>query len=99
MGEKPPPARFGDFIGHGTSCKVGHEIATSRGGRQLTEDGDRNANGTLKSWPQFVLEDKPSPTGRFAFTSWKLWKKGDPLVPSGLLGPVTMRACTIATPH
>ncbi len=69
------------------------------GDEQLTEDGDRNANGTLKSWPQFVLEDKPSPTGRFAFTSWKLWKKGDPLVPSGLLGPVTMRACTIATPH
>jgi hypothetical protein len=58
------------------------------GDEQLPEDSDRNPNGTLKSWPSWLLEGKPSPSGRFTFTSWRLWKKDDPLVPSGLLGPV-----------
>jgi hypothetical protein len=62
------------------------------GDEQLPEDSDRNANGTLKSWPQWLQEGQPSPTGRFTFTSWRLWKKGDPLVESGLLGPVTLQA-------
>ena len=35
---------------------------------------------------------QPSPTGRFTFTSWRLWKKDDPLVESGLLGPVTLQS-------
>ena len=62
------------------------------GDEALPEDSDRNPNGTLKTWPQWLAENKPSPTGRFAFTSWRLWKKGEPLQPSGLIGPVTLRA-------
>jgi hypothetical protein len=58
------------------------------GDESLPEDSDRNANGTLKSWPEWVQQGKPSPTGRFTFTSWRLWKKTDSLQPSGLLGPV-----------
>jgi hypothetical protein len=58
------------------------------GDEQLPEDSDRNPNGTLKSWPQWLHEGQASPTGRFTFTSWRLWKKADPLAPSGLLGPV-----------
>ncbi len=61
------------------------------GDEQLPDDCDRNPNGTLKSWPSWVQEGKPSPTGRYTFSSWKLWKKGDPLQESGLLGPVTLR--------
>ena len=61
------------------------------GDEQLPEDSSRNANGTLKSWPQWLQESKPSPTGRFTFTSWRLWKKDAPLQESGLLGPVTLR--------
>jgi len=45
----------------------------------------------LKVWPAWVNEGKVSPTGRFTFTSWRLWKKTDALVPSGLLGPVTIQ--------
>ncbi len=60
------------------------------GDEQLPEDSDRNPNGTLKSWPAWLAEGKPSPTGRYTFTSWRLWKKNDPLVESGLLGPVTL---------
>ena len=60
------------------------------GDEQLPEDSERNADGTLKAWPQWVLEGKPSPTGRFSFTTWRLWGKNDPLQPSGLIGPVTL---------
>ncbi|HEY4245910.1 MAG TPA: glycosyl hydrolase [Lacunisphaera sp.] len=61
------------------------------GDEQLPEDSDRNANGTLKKWPQWLLDEKPSPSGRFTFSSWRLWKKEDPLQESGLIGPVTLR--------
>ena len=60
------------------------------GDEQLPEDSERNPNGTLKVWPEWLQEGKASPTGRYTFTSWRLWKKDDPLVPSGLLGPVTL---------
>jgi len=62
------------------------------GDEKLPEDSPRNPNGTLKEWPQWVLEGKPSPTGRYTFTTWRLWDKNDPLIESGLLGPVTLRA-------
>jgi hypothetical protein len=62
------------------------------GDEQLPEDSDRNPNGTLKSWPQWLPAGKPSPTGRYTFTSWRLWKKDEALLKSGLLGPVTIQA-------
>ncbi|MFA6174119.1 MAG: glycosyl hydrolase [Kiritimatiellales bacterium] len=65
------------------------------GDEQLPEDSDRNPNGTLKSWPSWLNEGKPSPTGRFTFTSWRLWKKDDALAESGLLGPVTLQTAGI----
>ena len=64
------------------------------GDEQLPEDKERNAKGTLDAWPAWLQEGKPNPTGRFTFSSWKLWKKGDPLVESGLIGPVTLRTAT-----
>ncbi len=67
------------------------------GDEQLPEDSDRNPNGTLKAWPRWLQEGKPSPTGRYTFTSWRLWKKNDPLQPSGLLGPVRLLAAESRT--
>ena len=61
------------------------------GDEQLPEDSARNPDGTLKAWPQWLQQGKPSPTGRLTFTSWRLWKKSDPLQPSGLIGPVKLR--------
>ena len=61
------------------------------GDELLPEDGIRNPNGTLKAWPEWLLHGKASPTGRFTFTSWKLWRKDEKLLPSGLLGPVRIR--------
>jgi hypothetical protein len=60
------------------------------GDEHLPQDSERNKDGTLKSWPQWVLDNKPNPTGRFTFTSWRLWKASDPLLESGLIGPVTL---------
>jgi hypothetical protein len=60
------------------------------GDEQLPEDSERNPDGTLKSWPPWLLAGKPSPTGRYTFSMWHLWKKTDPLLESGLLGPVKL---------
>jgi hypothetical protein len=61
------------------------------GDEQLPEDSERNEDGTLKQWPQWLLDGKRSPTGRLTFTSWRLWPKDAPLQTSGLLGPVTVQ--------
>jgi hypothetical protein len=58
------------------------------GDEHLPGDSRRNPNGTLEDWPAWLDKGKPSPTGRHTFTTWRLWKKDDPLQPSGLLGPV-----------
>jgi hypothetical protein len=60
------------------------------GDEQLPEDSDRSPDGTLRRWPQWVLDGKPSPTGRYTFPMWRLWKKQDALLDSGLLGPVKL---------
>lgn len=61
------------------------------GDERLPEDSDRTEKGTLTSWPAWLAEGKPSPAGRLAFTSWRLWKKDDALRPSGLIGPVSLK--------
>ena len=47
----------------------------------------------LKAWPDWFVEVNPRPVPqRLTFTTWKHWAKDDPLLPSGLLGPVYVRA-------
>jgi len=46
----------------------------------------------LKNWPAWLLKGKPSPTGRFTFTTYLPWAKDAELLRSGLLGPVTIYA-------
>jgi hypothetical protein len=65
------------------------------GDEHLPHDSDRNGDGTLKAWPQWVLDDGPSPTGRYTFTTWRLWSKDSPLQESGLLGPVKLQTVEI----
>jgi hypothetical protein len=60
------------------------------GDEHLPEDSKRYPNGTLVEWPEWLANDSPSPTGRFTFTSWRLWKADSPLQPSGLMGPVML---------
>ena len=46
----------------------------------------------LLRWPDWLLKGQQSSTGRYTFATWKLWTAKDKLLPSGLLGPVTLRA-------
>ena len=62
------------------------------GDEQLPEDSVRGPGGTLVAWPQWLLDGKPSPSGRYTFCTTRLWNKNDPLVESGLLGPVRLEA-------
>lgn len=50
----------------------------------------------IKEIPQWVKDGKKSPTGRRTFTTWKHWTRDDELLPSGLLGPVILRAAVPA---
>jgi hypothetical protein len=61
------------------------------GDEQLPKDCDRTVEGVFKSWPQWLVDGKPSPTGRFTVTTYQPWKKDDALLPSGLHGPVTIQ--------
>jgi hypothetical protein len=64
------------------------------GDEQLPDD--RKWNGKrLVEWPQWLLEGKPSPTGRLTFTTWHHWNKDAKLLESGLIGPVTVRTAVV----
>jgi hypothetical protein len=65
------------------------------GDEQLPPDSDFGPDHSLKAWPSFLLQDKPSPTGRITFTTYHHWNKDDPLKPSGLLGPVRLIASVV----
>jgi hypothetical protein len=67
------------------------------GDEQLPEDSDRNPDGTLRSWPEWLEKGLPSPAGRQTFTSWRLWKKDAALQESGLLGPVVFSVAQVAS--
>jgi len=74
---------------NGVSLRVNRMI----GDEQLPEDSARHpVGGTLIAWQKWLLDGKPSPTGRFTFCTTKLWNKDEPLVESGLLGPVRLEA-------
>lgn len=69
------------------------------GDEQLPEDSERDAEGTLKSWPVWLATDGASPTGRHTFTTRRIWKANDPLIDSGLLGPVRLLAAQPIEPR
>jgi hypothetical protein len=68
------------------------------GDEQLPPDCEWNGK-ELKTWPPWLLEGKPSPTGRLTFTTWHHWTKDAPLLTSGLLGPVTLRLAETVSPR
>ena len=49
----------------------------------------KGKNGIVEI-PRRVWMGAPSPVGRHTFTTWRLWKKSDKLLPSGLIGPVRL---------
>jgi hypothetical protein len=47
---------------------------------------------SLAEWPAWLLENKERPSERVTFMTWKHWTKDSPLIESGLIGPVLLRA-------
>lgn len=64
------------------------------GDEQLPPDVEWDGK-KLKEWPQWLLDGKPSPTGRLTFTTWHHWDKKDKPLVSGLLGPVQLQTAEI----
>jgi hypothetical protein len=61
------------------------------GDEQLPPDAEWKDWETLVKWPDWFQKGKPSPVGRYTFTSARHYKKDDPLQLSGLLGPVLIQ--------
>jgi hypothetical protein len=64
------------------------------GDEQLPEDCDwgGGAWNLLKGYPEWFVNKILRASGRKTFSTVKQWYKDDPLMPSGLLGPVTVQA-------
>lgn len=59
------------------------------GDEQLPDDGIRDGR-----WPEWLLKGEKRTSGRYTFTTNRYYKKGAPLLKSGLLGPVTIQRKT-----
>ncbi len=60
------------------------------GDEHLPDNAERNHDGALLRWPEWLLEGQPDPSGRETFCMWNLWSQDDTLLPSGLIGPVRL---------
>jgi hypothetical protein len=57
------------------------------GDESLPDDGVKDGK-----WPDWILNGTPRPGKRYTFTTHRFYKKDDPLIESGLIGPVTLRS-------
>ncbi|MDD3470367.1 MAG: glycosyl hydrolase [Thermoguttaceae bacterium] len=61
----------------------------------LPDCSERQANGTLSAWPQWLQNGEKDTTGRQTFCMWNLWSKTDTPIMSGLIGPVRLRCVMV----
>ena len=64
-------------------------------GDQQLPDDVKWSGENVATWPQWMLDGKPSPTGRIAFAARRHWVKGDEPLTSGLFGPVMLRVAKV----
>jgi hypothetical protein len=58
---------------------------------RLIGDENKPYDGIVDGkWPEWLLQGKPRTSGRFTFTSTRQYHAKSPLLPSGLIGPVTI---------
>jgi (4-O-methyl)-D-glucuronate---lignin esterase len=61
------------------------------GDEQQPPDCEYGRDGRLVRWPEWLLRGERRPSrSRLTFATWKHYSKDSPLLPSGLLGPVTI---------
>ena len=56
------------------------------GDQQMPDDGVKDGK-----WPEWLLNKEKRTSGRYTFTTFNPYKKDDPLLKSGLIGPVTIQ--------
>ena len=62
------------------------------GDEQEPADAEYGRGGNLIRWPEWLTKGEPRPSPRrLTFATWKHFTKDSPLLPSGLLGPVSIR--------
>jgi len=66
------------------------EIANLWPNRMIGDENEPYDGVVDNRWPDWLLNGTQRPTKRFTFTTYRYYKKGDPLFPSGLLGPVSI---------
>jgi len=49
-----------------------------------------NRGWRLKEWPPWLVKNKPRPSGRIAFASWRFYDGSETIPDSGLIGPVRL---------
>ncbi|MBN1951455.1 MAG: hypothetical protein JW801_09635 [Bacteroidales bacterium] len=61
-------------------------------GDSVARSGFSNRGESILKMPEWYLKGEPRPKGqRIAFTVWKHYYKNDPLLESGLIGPVVLK--------
>jgi hypothetical protein len=51
----------------------------------------RARNSVITKWPAWVTQDAPPADASVSFATWRQWAGDEPLLPSGLIGPVMLR--------
>lgn len=66
------------------------------GDERYADSAKRTGNGGLEEIPDSLMEGKSLPaTERHTFSTWRHWNAEDPLLPSGLVGPVRLLWATV----
>lgn len=61
------------------------------GDEQLPLDYKRDWTGMVTELPEWLTQHKPRTSGRYTFATLAPFKRTDPLLPAGLLGPVSIQ--------
>jgi hypothetical protein len=60
------------------------------GDAYLPTENEYDVDGLITKLPRWYLDNEPKPGERITFSTWNTFKKTDPLLESGLLGPVRL---------
>lgn len=60
------------------------------GDEHLPKENKYDENGFIVEFPDWYLNNQPKPGQRITFSAWNNFKKTDPLLEAGLLGPVSL---------
>lgn len=70
--------------------KLEIEVANLWPNRLIGDEMEPDDGVINDKWPDWLLNGTPRPTKRYTFTTYHYYKKDDPLMESGLLGPVSV---------